>query len=199
MNKFKPPNHIKGLIFDLDGTLADNMPLHFEAWQLACRDFGLEMSSDFLKSYTGTPGINIARALLKMNNINSIDPGAIASLKYENFKEILHRVKPVEPVAEIVRNYHGKLIMSVGSGGQREAVFKTLDYIGMREYFKIVVSANDVSNHKPDPETFIKCADLMKIAYEEIMVFEDGDLGIQAALAAGMTPVDVRPWYSYNW
>jgi len=199
MNKFQVPKHIKGLIFDLDGTLADNMPLHFEAWQIACREFGLEMTSEFLRSYTGTPGINIARALLKQNGKNSIDPSEIASLKYNTYKTILHRVKAVEPVVDIVRACHGKLAMAVGSGGQREAIIKTLDYIRMSKYFDIIVSANDVSRHKPDPETFIKCADQMNITPGKIMVFEDGDLGIEAAHSAGMTAVDVRPWYDYSW
>lgn len=199
MNIFNLPPDIDGLIFDLDGTLADNMPLHYEAWQKACKQFGLEMSADFLRSYTGTPGINIAIALLRKYNITDIDPGEISKLKYSIYTSIMSRVKTVQPVAEIVKQYHGKLSMAIGSGGQREAVIKTLEYIKMGKYFHVIVSANDVSKHKPDPETFLRCAELMNIIPEKITVFEDGDLGIQAAESAGMTAVDVRPWYDYNW
>jgi HAD superfamily hydrolase (TIGR01509 family) len=62
-----------------------------------------------------------------------------------------------------------------------------------------VVTANDVSNHKPHPETFLKCAGLMNVNPSSIMVFEDGELGIEAAEKAGMKPVDVRSWYKSDW
>jgi len=70
---------------------------------------------------------------------------------------------------------------------------------GLDKYFEIVVTANDVENYKPHPETFLKCAELMKIEPRYIEVFEDGELGIQAARQAGMTVTDVRPWYPPTW
>jgi HAD superfamily hydrolase (TIGR01509 family) len=69
----------------------------------------------------------------------------------------------------------------------------------MRKYFDIVVTANDVEHHKPDPETFLKCADLMNIKPSFIEVFEDGDLGIEAALRGGMIATDVRSWYDSDY
>ena len=76
---------------------------------------------------------------------------------------------------------------------------KTLEIIGIREYFDIIVTANDVKNHKPHPETFLRCAELMKVDPSECEVFEDGDLGIEAARRAGMIATDVRTWYESNW
>ena len=69
----------------------------------------------------------------------------------------------------------------------------------IREYFDIIVTANDVKNHKPHPETFLRCAELMKVHPSECEVFEDGDLGIEAARRAGMIATDVRTWYESNW
>jgi HAD superfamily hydrolase (TIGR01509 family) len=69
----------------------------------------------------------------------------------------------------------------------------------IRRYFDIVITANDVENFKPHPETFLRCAELMKVDPKYIEVFEDGDLGIEAALEAGMTPTDVRSWYDSEW
>jgi HAD superfamily hydrolase (TIGR01509 family) len=86
--------------------------------------------------------------------------------------------------------------MAVGTGGHSEAVERTLEVIGMRKYFDIVITANDVQQHKPFPDTFLKCAELMKIDPPFIEVFEDGDLGIEAALKAGMIATDVRSWYN---
>jgi HAD superfamily hydrolase (TIGR01509 family) len=89
--------------------------------------------------------------------------------------------------------------MAVGTGGHREAVERTLDITDLRKYFDIIITANDVENYKPHPETFLKCAALMNINPEFVEVFEDGDLGIKAALNAGMQVTDVRSWYDSNW
>jgi beta-phosphoglucomutase-like phosphatase (HAD superfamily) len=110
-----------------------------------------------------------------------------------------HLVKPIKPVVDIVKKYYGILPMSVGTGGHREAVERTLEITNLRKYFDIIITANDVDNFKPHPETFLKCAAKMKIEPEFVEVFEDGDLGIEAALNAGMIATDVRPWYDSSW
>ncbi len=191
---------IKGLIFDLDGTLADTMPLHFKGWQSACKKFGAEIDNEFLRKHTGSPGWLIADEIIKKNNLNgrvSIDQ--IVEEKLFTFSRDQHMVKPIMPVVDIVKKYYGILPMAVGTGGHREAVERTLEVAGIRKYFDIVITANDVRNFKPHPETFLKCAGLMKVDPEFIEVFEDGDLGIQAAIAAGMVATDVRSWYDSNW
>ncbi|MDT8402486.1 MAG: beta-phosphoglucomutase family hydrolase [Bacteroidales bacterium] len=197
---FNLPGGIEGMIFDLDGTLANTMPLHMQAWKQACQSFGMDMSSEFLRSFTGTPGKNIARAIIRYyGKEDSIDPDIIAERKKENFMKMQHLVQEVKPVADIVRKYHGKKAMALGTGGPRDTVLRTLEVIGMSDYFKHIVTADDVTRHKPDPETFIKCAGLLGLAHDKIIVFEDGDLGIRAARTAGMHPVDVRGWYEYSW
>jgi beta-phosphoglucomutase family hydrolase len=187
---------MKGLIFDLDGTLIDSMPLHFDGWKKACERFGASIDQAFLKYHTGSPGWAIAAAIIEKSGLNgSVTVDQIMKVKLEEFYKVQHLIKPIEPVADIVRKYYGKLAMSVGTGGHREAVERSLLVTGLRKYFDIVVTANDVQQHKPHPETFMKCAELMKIDPQFIEVFEDGDLGIEAALSAGMTATDVRSWY----
>ena len=68
------------------------------------------------------------------------------------------------------------------------------------DVFDAIVSADDVENHKPEPHTFLKCASLMNVAPEYCQVFEDGDLGIEAAKTGGMMVTDIRPFINYgNW
>jgi beta-phosphoglucomutase family hydrolase len=190
----------KALIFDLDGTLADTMPWHYQAWQKACLRFGIVMDTAFLQAHTGAPGWKIAEEVIAINGKTGIvSPEDIMRVKLEEFFVIQHNVTPIEPVIALVQRYHGKLPMSVGTGGHREAVEKTLEIVGIREYFEIIVTANDVTNHKPHPETFLKCAELMGVAPAECEVFEDGDLGIEAARRAGMIATDVRTWYDSTW
>jgi beta-phosphoglucomutase-like phosphatase (HAD superfamily) len=188
---------IKGLIFDLDGTLVDSMPIHFEGWKIACEKFGAFIDPAFLKYHTGSPGWAIAAAIIENSGLNkNISVDQILKVKLEEFYKSQHLIKPIAPVADIVSKYFGKMPMAIGTGGHREAVEKTLEITGMRRYFEIIVTANDVKNHKPHPETFLKCAAIMNMEPGLIEVFEDGDLGIEAAVRAGMTATDVRSWYN---
>lgn len=188
------------MIFDLDGTLADTMPYHFEGWKKACIKYGANIDPAFLRKHTGSPGWIIASEIIKKCGLDgTVTIDQIMEEKLNQFYKVQPNVKPVKPVADIVRKYYRKLPMAVGSGGHREAVIRTLEITGLRKYFDIIVTANDVDNFKPHPETFLKCAELMNVDPAHIEVFEDGDLGIEAARMAGMVATDVRSWYDSNW
>jgi beta-phosphoglucomutase family hydrolase len=191
---------VKGLIFDLDGTLADTMPYHFEGWQKACEKFGAHIDNNFLRKHTGSPGWIIAEEIIKKCGLNgSVTIDQIMNEKMQEFFRLQHLIKPIEPVTDIVRKYFGILPMAVGTGGHREAVERTLEITDLRKYFDIIVTANDVNSFKPHPETFLRCAELMKVEPQFTEVFEDAELGIEAAQKAGMIVTDVRSWYDSNW
>jgi HAD superfamily hydrolase (TIGR01509 family) len=191
---------IKGLIFDLDGTLADSMPFHFAGWKKACNKYGVDIEPDFLRIHTGSPGWIIAAEIIKECKLDgNVTVDQIVEEKLDQFYKDQYKVKPIEPVVDIVRKYYGKLPMAIGTGGHREAVERTLEITGLRKYFDIIVTANDVDKFKPHPETFLKCAAMMNVDPTFIEVFEDGELGIRAAQSAGMKVTDVRSWYDSNW
>jgi beta-phosphoglucomutase family hydrolase len=191
---------VKGLIFDLDGTLADTMPFHYEGWKKACDKYGAHIDPEFLRKHTGSPGWFIASEIIKNSSLEGkVTVDQIIEEKLEQFFRVQHNVKPIEPVTDIVKKYFGILPMAVGTGGHREAVERTLEITGLRRYFSIIVTANDVQNFKPHPETFLKCAEIMKVDPQYTEVFEDGDLGIEAAKRAGMIVTDVRSWYPQTW
>lgn len=191
---------VKGLIFDLDGTLADTMPYHFRAWKKACLKFGAHIDQGFLRKHTGSPGWIIAGEIIKKCRLDgSVTIDQIVSEKLQEFFRLQNLVKPIEPVTDIVKKYSGIIPMAVGTGGHREAVERTLEITGLNKYFEIIVTANDVNSFKPHPETFLRCAELMKISPELIEVFEDSELGIKAAINAGMIVTDVRSWYDSDW
>lgn len=191
---------VKGLIFDLDGTLADTMPYHFEGWKKACSKYGAHIDNSFLRKHTGSPGWIIAEEIIKDCGLNSnVTIEQIMNEKMQEFFRLQHLIKPIEPVTDIVKKYYGVLPMAVGTGGHREAVERTLELTDLRKYFDIIVTANDVNSFKPHPETFLRCAELMKVEPEFIEVFEDAELGIEAAKKAGMIVTDVRSWYNSDW
>jgi beta-phosphoglucomutase family hydrolase len=191
---------VKGLIFDLDGTLADTMPYHFQGWKKASMKYGADIDNNFLRKHTGSPGWIIAEEIIRSCGLNgSVTIEQIMKEKMQEFFKLQHLIKPIEPVIDIVKKYFGILPMAVGTGGHREAVERTLEITDLRKYFKIIVTANDVNSFKPHPETFLRCAELMNVEPQFVEVFEDADLGIEAAKKAGMNVTDVRSWYDSNW
>lgn len=191
---------VKALIFDLDGTLADTMPYHFQGWQVACKKYGAKIDTAFLRLHTGSPGWLIASEIIKNSGLEGkVSVDQIVAEKLDQFYMVQHNVREITPVADIARKYYGKLPMTVNTNNHKKAVERTLTITGLRKYFDIIVTANDVDNFKPHPETFLKCAEMMNVESSVIEVFEDGDLGLEAARMAGMIATDVRSWYDSNW
>ena len=85
--------------------------------------------------------------------------------------------------------------VSAGTGGYRKVATRILKSIGILDRFDILVAADDVERHKPHPDTFLKCAEQMGVDPADCLVFEDAELGFQAARRAGMQLIDVRPYY----
>ncbi len=104
---------------------------------------------------------------------------------------LLDTVRPL-PLLDVVREWHGRRPMSVGTGSESVLAESLLNHLGVRHYFDAVVAADHVKNHKPAPDTFLLCAERMGVEPSRCVVFEDADFGIQAAKLAGMDAVDVR-------
>ena len=101
-------------------------------------------------------------------------------------------MKPIPPVVDIVLDYKYILPMAVVSGGTKEIIAAELNAIGILDYFKVVLTADDAFKPKPAPDLFLEAARVLDVAPEKCCVFEDADLGIEAARNAGMMIIDVR-------
>jgi len=187
----KPASGIRGLIFDLDGTLADTMPVHYRAWEEVASDNGFVYPEDLFYELAGVPTSGITEILNEKFGLD-LDIESVVCQKEEAYLKRIGEVRAIEPVVRIVLDNYGKIPMSIGTGGRKRFAWLTLKAIGLEKYFDILVSADDVNVHKPAPDTFLKCAELMGISPEYCLVYEDGDAGIRAASAACMRHVDVR-------
>lgn len=185
--------HHKAIIFDCDGTLADTMPAHYVAWIETLKRFKIEhlLPHERFMSLGGVPPTQILRMLATEGGVE-MDAGVVAVEKEEVFLTVATDIRPIEPVLAIAREYRGKLPMAVASGGHRNVVLHTLDALGIRDWFDTIVTADDVTHPKPDPEPFLKCATILGVEPRDCIVFEDGEPGMVAARAAGMDLIDVR-------
>lgn len=187
----------QALIFDLDGTLSDSLPVHVETWNRIGKMYGFSFDTQIVHEMTGRPTIEFAKRIVKQYGLNE-NPETIVKIKQQAFWDLSHLLVPVNEVLEIVYKYYGKLPMAVGTGASRKSAEVQLKALDLEKYFDVLISADDVTRHKPEPETFLECAKQMGVAPEFCQVFEDGDLGIEAAKRAGMLVTDIRPYINYG-
>jgi beta-phosphoglucomutase family hydrolase len=184
----------RALIFDLDGTIADSIPTHIQCWHATCSTFNYRFNEAILYEMTGMPTRKFAEYIKKDSGC-SLSVDEIMQLKQTNFHRLVSQIKPIEKVAKFAKENFGKIPMSIGTGGSRKSSTLILHTIGLYELFPVIVTADDVTRHKPEPDTFLKCAELMSIEPKYCQVFEDGEPGMNAARAAGMIVTDVRQYY----
>lgn len=179
------------LIFDLDGTLADTMPAHYRAWQEVLAPAGIAFSEELFYSWGGRPTVQIARTLVT-DACSAVDYYDLAKAKEQAFVTKMPEILPVTKVLEIARAARGKTPMAVASGGYRRVVEQTLRHLDIFDWFGAIVTAEDTKRHKPDPDVFLEAARRLDVAPAICIVYEDTDLGVEAAQRAGMQWVDVR-------
>jgi beta-phosphoglucomutase family hydrolase len=183
----------RGVIFDCDGTLANTMPLHYRAWAETLARLEAEMSEQLFYDLGGVPTADIVRILNERFDY-TLDVEGTAGAKEARYEELLPQCRPVERVVDLVREYHGRYPLAVASGGIRRLVERTLHALGIAGYFSTVCTAEDVERGKPEPDLFLLAAARLAVPAEDCVVFEDSDLGLEAARRAGMQAVDIRPW-----
>jgi beta-phosphoglucomutase family hydrolase len=189
-----PDREFGAYIFDCDGTLADTMPLHYRAWTRLLDEHRAPFPEELFYSLGGKPSETILELLRDQHGLQIQDVRRAAARKEAYFLELLHEVRPIEPVLQFARRWHGIKPLAVASGGFRSNVEITLDALGIRELFDALVCVEDYVHGKPDPEAFLEAARRMKVPAQQCLVFEDSALGVQAAEAAGMHYVLVPRW-----
>ena len=181
----------QAIIFDIDGTLADTMPLHYKASQIVCNKRGFDFPLEYFYAKAGIPTHKVFEMLMLELKL-PFNGYELATEKEAEFLKLIPEVKPLNPAAEVAKACYGKIPMALGTGGTKDIAIPIMEKIGMLSMFEIMVTPEMVEKPKPFPDTFIKAAEFMGIAPEFCLVFEDADPGLQAAKAAGMMAVDVR-------
>lgn len=185
LNKYFPEQEFRALLFDFDGTVADTMGTHLEAWNLALAPYKLNLSKDQHQAWAGIPTRQIVE-LLNQKHGSQVDADLFLKEKENHYIASLKSVQAIGSVMEIIKFYHGKLPMAIVTGSRRKMVELTMGQLGIGHYFDVLVCAEDYVHGKPAPDCFLKAASLLKIPPQDCLVFEDAELGVQAAKSAGM-------------
>ena len=191
MKLILPPGDFKAYLFDCDGTIVDSMPLHFVAWTKALAEYGCtSFPEDLFYAWGGLPVTAVVENLSKRDGL-TIPIDEFAHRKESLYYELIHELQAVPEVLEEIHRTHGTIPVAVVSGSTRESVVKSLETLGILDLFQTLVCAGDYARSKPAPDPFLLAAERLGVAPKDCLVFEDADIGIQAATAAGMQSVRI--------
>lgn len=187
-----PAGSFQAYLFDCDGTIVDSMPLHYVAWKKALAEWNCTFDEKLFYAWGGTPVAEIISALNESQGL-SMPVEAVSTRKENLYLASLAQLTAVPEVVEHIDDQHGKIPFAVVSGSTRESVTASLTALNLLDKFDTLVCAGEYQKSKPDPEAFLLAAAKLGVAPAGCLVFEDTDLGIQAAKAAGMAAVKVPP------
>lgn len=184
---------MRAFIFDMDGTLADSMPFHEQAWNALMPELGVKVDRDeFFRWSAGLTNREIFPRLLG----RALADDELQTLSGR--KEALYRqlytphCAPLRGAVDFLRaTERAGILRAVGTAAPPENVTLVLDGLDLRRYFQAVVGGADIRHGKPDPEVFLIAADRLRVRPADCVVFEDAPAGVEAARRAGMQCVVV--------
>ncbi|WP_372654315.1 HAD family hydrolase [Halobacteriovorax sp.] len=186
----KDLSNYEALIFDLDGTLLDSMPLHNKAWMDTFSINGVEITEDFLMETAGMASQRIV-SIVNERFDKELDLKTVATQKREMYLKNLDKVGIVESVLAIIKEYHGKIPLGVITGGSHEVVDQLLPILKLDHYFDSIICADDTELGKDSTEPYELMGTQLNVLPSKCIFFDDGDVGLKGAQLAGMDTIHV--------
>lgn len=185
----------KAFIFDLDGVIVDTAKYHFLAWQKIAGRLGINFTHEHNEQLKGVSRVRSLDIILDLGGVEAAQEDKDRWLieKNEDYLGYITNMKEDEilegvvPVLQYLKDNNQKIARGSASKNARPI----LEKVGILHYFDAIVDGNDVTNAKPDPEVFIRAAQLLGMQSEGAIIFEDSVAGIQAANIAGMISIGI--------
>ncbi len=178
---------LKGLLFDMDGTLVDNLAYHFLAFEEYAKRMGFTLSEPLSLKHNGMHSNEIFKILVGEAIVAEYGAERLNQEKEAVYREIYRpNLKPVAGVVEFIRQAkQAGLRCAIGSAGCRENVEFIVEALGIEDCIDASISGSDVTHGKPHPEIFSKAVERLGLNPDECIVFEDAINGIISGIAAG--------------
>lgn len=183
---------VKGFLFDLNGTMIDDMQYHKQVWyDILTKDLGADLSWDEVASHMYGKNVEL---LIRIFGPDHFTPEEMDRLSIEKEKKYQKLYRPQLKELPGLETFLGKakkknIKMGIGSAAILFNIDFAIDGLNIRHYFSSIVGAENVKNSKPDPETYLKGAEELRLDPSDCIVFEDAPKGVEAALNAGMKAV----------
>lgn len=181
-----------GLIFDLDGTIINSMPYHVVAWKKVCAEHGFQINPQLIYDMGGVSSRDVV-VYFKNQGHDVGDIDEFVKRKVELYRENIDKVELFPKILAILNESianHKKV--AIGSGTQLKNAQDILNIHNLLNSVDAIVTSEMVEKHKPFPDTFLLCAQKMELKPQDCVVFEDGPLGVEAALAGGFDCIEVK-------
>lgn len=180
-----------GVIFDMDGVLVDSADAHLSSWKLMAEEHGLPVSDSQVADTFGRQNRDIIPLLFGPVTTERLQ--ALADRKEAIYRELVHGEVPVvDGAGELVRALRARgARLAIGSSAPRANIDLVLEALSLAACFDAVISGDDVTRGKPDPEVFTKACDALKLPPARCIVIEDAPAGITAAVRAGAVGVAI--------
>jgi beta-phosphoglucomutase len=176
----------------MDGVIVDSNPVHRESWALFSRRYGLETTEEMLQRMYGKRNDDIVRDFFG-DHLLPEEVAARGRAKEQLYREMVaDRIESmlVPGLRQFLETHQGTP-MGLASNAEPENVDFLLDRAGLRPFFQVVVDGHQVRRPKPDPEIYLRAAELLAVAPANCIVFEDSPSGVAAAAAAGMRVIGI--------
>lgn len=182
-----------GVIFDMDGVLADTGPIHFESWVKMAKKIGIKFTKEFFERTFGQQSTAITRKLVGPYVNNELIE-KWANLKERYYREMVKdKLQALPGSIELIKSLsNNKFKLAVGSSGPTENVELLLRSLNIKQYFSVIVTAADIKKGKPEPDVFLDASEKLKINPRNCLVIEDAPVGILAAKKAGMKVIALK-------
>ncbi len=188
----KPTGNFSALIFDCDGTLADTLNAHYQAWAAALRTLTIELPRAWYFQRSGLSAAEMIEAL-ETEHGRSIRGPTFMAARQQCYQSMTPKIRVIQSVVAVAQSYNNRVPMAVASGGDSTMVRPTLEALNLLPLFDTLVTVDDVRAGKPSPELFLLAAKRMGVPPEQCLVYEDSPQGLEAARRANMRSIDVRP------
>jgi beta-phosphoglucomutase family hydrolase len=191
----------RAFIFDLNGTMIDDMAFHVKAWYHLLNDeLGAGLNEEQVKTQMYGKNSEVMDRIFGKGYFSVEEAERLSLDKEKKYQAAyLPHLKLIEGLAEFLEAARQRnILMAIGSAAIPFNIDFVLDNLRLRNYFSAIVSANDVERSKPDPETYLKAAALLQTAPQHCLVFEDSPKGVEAALNAGMKAVALTTMHHRN-